>query len=232
LGIVPVSELVLVDLDGTLTRRDTYLPYLLGWLRLHPERLPGTWPLPSAVVMHALRFRDNTWLKTTFLKAVCAGCPRDALVAYGGAFAADVVARGLRKGARARLQQHRAAGDRLVLVSASLDLYVEALAARLDFDAVLCTPAATDAAGRLTGGLAGPNCYGAGKLARVRAWLAETGWRDPIRCYSDHHSDLPLLGFVDRPVAVNPTPRLVRQAARAGIPVENWDVDAPHRDPL
>ena len=36
------ERVVLFDLDGTLTRRDTYLAYLIGYLLRHPARLKIT----------------------------------------------------------------------------------------------------------------------------------------------------------------------------------------------
>jgi phosphoserine phosphatase len=32
------TRLAVFDLDGTLTRRDTFVPYLQGWLARHPAR--------------------------------------------------------------------------------------------------------------------------------------------------------------------------------------------------
>ena len=96
------------------------------------------------------------------------------------------------------------------------------LARRLGFDAVVCTRAALDASGRLTGELDGGNCYGANKLARVRDYLGAEPTGQLTVFYTDHHTDLLLLRFVHQPVAVNPTRELRRLALEAGIPVEDW----------
>jgi phosphatidylglycerophosphatase C len=219
-----LGELVLFDLDGTITRRDTYLAYLLGFLARHPGRLPRAAPLPLAVVWHFAGQRDNTWLKTTFLRAVLGGLPRSLLEAWTRTFLDRVLATGLRARALETIACHRAAGHRLVLVTASLDFYAEPLAARLGFDDVLCTRAAFDDTGRLTGELDGGNCYGEMKLERVRQQLVvAAGGPARITCYADHHTDLPLLRFVQIPVAVNPTRRLRRIAIQLGIRIEDWD---------
>ena len=48
-------------------------------------------------------------------------------------------------GALAAIARHRAAGDRLVLLSASVDLYVPAIGRRFAFDQTICTEVAWQA---------------------------------------------------------------------------------------
>jgi phosphatidylglycerophosphatase C len=213
----------LFDLDGTITRRDTYLAYLVGFLLRHPGRLPRAAALPLAVLRHLAGQHDNTWLKITFLRAVLGGLPRSMLESWTRTFLERILAAGLRTRALETIERHRAAGHRLVLVTASLDFYAEPLAMRLGFDDVLCTRAAFDDTGRLTGDLNGDNCHGARKLERVRQYLTAAAAHTKITCYADHHSDLPLLRFVQAPVAVNPTRQLRKSAVALGIPIEDWD---------
>lgn len=213
----------LFDLDGTITRRDTYLAYLLGFLVRHPTRLPRALPLPLAVAAHLAGWRDNTWLKTRFLGAVLGGVTRSSLRAWTEVFLERALRTGLRGRAPEVIARHRAAGDRLILVTASLDFYAEPLAERLGLDEVICTRAALDGAGRLTGELDGGNCYGAAKLQRVRQLLEGQCGQRMIACYSDHHTDLPLLRFAHRPIAVNPTRQLRQAAIRLAMPIEDWD---------
>ena len=217
------GEFVLFDLDGTITRRDTYLAYLLGFLARHPGRLPRAAPLPLAVLRHRAGRRDNTWLKTTFLRAVLGGVPRSLLEAWTRTFLDRVLATGLRARRARHDRAHRAAGHRLVLVTASLDFYAEPLAARLGFDDVLCTRAAFDDDGCVTGELDGGNCYGEMKARARPAQLVAATAPARITCYADHHTDLPLLRFAQAPVAVNPTRRLRRFATELGIRIEDWD---------
>jgi phosphatidylglycerophosphatase C len=142
---MPARTVALFDLDGTITRRDTYLAYLLGFLLRHPGRLWRAAPLPFAVLRHFAGQRDNTWLKVTFLRAILSGVPRPVLEAWTEAFLDRILAKGLRPGSLRAIERHRAAGHRLVMVTASLDFYAEPLSRRLGFDAVLCTRAAYDA---------------------------------------------------------------------------------------
>jgi hypothetical protein len=92
------DTLALFDLDGTITRRDTYLAYLLGFLARHPERWPRATPLPLAVLGYLLGVRDNTWLKTTFLRAILGGAPRSLLASWTEIFLNQMLDSGLRPG--------------------------------------------------------------------------------------------------------------------------------------
>lgn len=212
----------LFDLDGTITRRDTYLAYLIGYLLRHPSRLFRTVPLAWAVALHKAGRRDNTWLKIRFLRAILGGVERASLERWTDAFLDRTLGYGLRARAREVIERHRAAGDRLLLVTASLDFYAEPLAERLGFDATICTRAAIDQAGRLTGALDGANCYGCHKLRCVQSYLLEHAPDAFLTLYTDHHADLPLLRFVHRPVLVNPTRRARQAAGDLDITVENW----------
>ncbi len=239
------APVAVFDLDHTLSRRDTFLAWLLGFLARHPERWPRSLPLPAAVLWHKVGQRDNHWLKRTFLRAIVGGLspgnrPATGAVGHphppgtaarGGSpplgrwtetFVAGLLARGLWPRGLDTIERHRAAGDRLVLVSASPDLYVEPLAAALGFELALCTRLAVGPDGRLTGEFDGENCYGPAKLLRLDAVLGPPSPGARLTVYTDHHTDLDLLRRATHPVAVNPTPLLRRQALEAGITIEDW----------
>ncbi len=215
----------LLDLDGTITKRDTYIPFLMGFLLSYPSRLWRVGSLPFAVVLHALGLRDNAWLKAHFLAAVLGGAERSEIDTWAAVFVERLVARGLRRKARSVIEHHRAAGHELVLATASLDLYVEQLAERLGFDMVVCTAAEWRSNGTLTGRLDGPNCYGDAK--RAAFWSRVSTARDQLYliAYSDHHADLPILTDADRAVAVNPTRRLLRAARLGHLEIQDWDIE-------
>jgi haloacid dehalogenase-like hydrolase len=124
------GTVALFDLDGTITRRGTYISYLLGFLARHPERWPRAAPLPLAVVCHLACWRDITWLKTTLLRAVLGGVPRSRLESWTDSFLDRVLSVGLRAGALKAIERYRGAGHRVVLVTASLNFYAESLGRR------------------------------------------------------------------------------------------------------
>jgi phosphatidylglycerophosphatase C len=213
-------QLAVFDLDGTLTWHDTLLPFLAGfWLR-HPLRWVHGWRLAPALCAFVLT-RDRGKLKSRVIRSVMGGADRASIEAWSEHFVdALVLRRGLRPQALAALEAHRAAGDRLVLLSASPDLYVPRIAHRLGFEKTLCTEVAWHA-GRLDGGLLTPNRRGAEKCRCLEALRREFPGV-PIVAYGNSGSDLPHLGDADRALLVNADAAARRAADRAGIPVADW----------
>lgn len=218
-----VPRIAVFDLDGTITRADTFLSFLIDSLWRTPARWPRAPLLAVAVALFALKRRDNAWLKAFFLRHIVGGRPGSRVAAQAARHVEAVLTRGVLGPARAEIGKLKRGGARLVLASASPDIYVEPLARALGFDDVLCTRVTRDGSGAWTGHLDGPNCYGSAKLRRVEDYLAATGasWGD-VAFYSDHHSDLCLLEAARTAYAVNPTPKLARAAAERGLPILRW----------
>ena len=128
----------------------------------------------------------------------------------------------VRPGAREALDRHRAAGDRLVLLTSS-SLYLSRLAQEeLGLDAILCNRFEVKE-GSFTGRPEGGLCFGAGKLDHAQADARAHGEvLGEATFYTDSRSDLPVLEAVGKPVAVNPDPRLRRPARRVNWPVVDW----------
>jgi HAD superfamily hydrolase (TIGR01490 family) len=219
----PVPRIAIFDLDGTITRTDTFLRFLILAFRRTPARWPRAPLLGIAVLLFAAKQRSNSWLKTFFLRQIIGGRPRQTVDACVRAHVEATLTSHVLDPALAEIDRLKHADVRLVLASASPDVYVEALARRLGFDEVLCTRVGRDDSGAWTGTLDGDNCYGAEKKRRVDAYLADVGatWGD-VAFYSDHHSDLPLIEAAATRFAVNPTQKLARVAAEKGVTVLDW----------
>lgn len=126
------------------------------------------------------------------------------------------------------VERHRARGDRVYVVSATLQEIVEAIADELGFDGALGTICEVRD-GRYTG-RALRALHAEGKADCVRA-VAETEGLELAECtaYSDSHTDLPFLEAVGHPVAVNPDRELRRTARERGWPVLEFSGRAyPH----
>lgn len=120
-------------------------------------------------------------------------------------------------GARMLLRRHQEAGDFVVILSASPQELVEAVAARLGAQRAVGTRAEIDG-GCYTGDLDGPFCYGIGKVQRLEHVLGP-GSLDAATAYADSASDLPVLEACQEPVAVNPDRPLHRVAKARGWPI-------------
>jgi phosphatidylglycerophosphatase C len=214
------ASVALFDLDGTLTWRDTLLPFLVGYLRAHPRRLLRLWRLPTAL-MRFLVDRDRGELKSRAIRMVMGGESRVLIDAWADSFVSSLKPRRVfRPDALAMLEAHRAAGDHLVLLSASPDLYVPRIGRLLGFERTLCTEIRW-AADRLDGALITENRHGAEKL-RCLVWLRAQYRNLPIIAYGNSASDLEHLRNADRAMLVNASAGARRKADEAGIPVSDW----------
>jgi phosphatidylglycerophosphatase C len=211
----------LFDLDGTLTHRDTLLPFLAGYLARHPARLPRQWRLVPALFGYALAGGDRGLLKSRAIRAAMAGDARALVEVWAERFVADLRPRGaFRTAGLAVLEAHRSAGDRLVLLSASPDLYVPLIGRLLGFERTVCTEVRWDG-DRLDGTLRTPNRHGAEKvrcLEQLRVDYAHAA----VTAYGNSLSDIPHLALAERALLVNGNAAARRAAARAGIPTGEW----------
>jgi phosphatidylglycerophosphatase C len=207
------------DLDGTITRQDTFVPYLRGWLRRHPR--PGHLGASLAAVFRYLSAgRDHGLLKSDLLRACMPGATAEAVQGWTAEYVAGLGDAKFCPGALAAIERHRAAGDRLVLLSASIDLYVPAIGARLGFDETICTEVAWRA-GRLDGALTTSNRRGDEKRRCIEGLRGRfSGVR--FAAYGNSGADLPHLTAVEEPLLVNAGPRLRRAAWKLGIRTEEW----------
>jgi phosphatidylglycerophosphatase C len=159
------APLVAFDFDGTLTARDSFAAFLIwdagaasaaaALRRLAPAALRYLWD------------RDRGRLKGATVAAFLGGRSLTSVAAAAEAFAS--AAPFLRPDALRRWDQWGARGARRLIVTASPEVIVSPFARRLGADLLIGTRLATDAEGRLTGALIGPNCRGTEKVARLRA---------------------------------------------------------------
>jgi HAD superfamily hydrolase (TIGR01490 family) len=120
------------------------------------------------------------------------------------------------------LAQHRAAGDRLLVISASGVHLVAPIAARLGITEVLAIEL-EEQHGCYSGNTQGILTYRDGKVQRLQAWLAEQGESlAGAYFYSESRNDLPLLSLVSQPRVVNPDATLKAHAEQAGWPILSW----------
>lgn len=187
------------DFDGTLTRRDTLLPFLirsLGWQKFLWAMLQSS-PWLAA---YALRLMSNHRAKARLLKVSLVGLNHRDAQAQAQTFITDYLPTQWKPWAMAQLVEHQRLGHRCVVVSASPNVYLRAVATHLGVNDLLCTDM-TLRDGYYTGDMATPNCHGEQKVIRLQAWLRETfpnQAQPEIHAYGDTPGDLPLLRLAKR----------------------------------
>jgi phosphatidylglycerophosphatase C len=185
------------DFDGTLSARDTLVPFL--------RRARGTPRVLAAAVRAVPQVRDRDAFKLALIGHLFRGEPAERLARLGQAYVPTLEAV-LRPELVDRLRWHQAEGHATLLVSASLGAYLRPLAVRLGLDAALAVELVVDADGRLTGAVVGGlNTRGFEKVSRLRAWLAQRHGPDAeveLWAYGDSAGDEELLAVADHPTWV------------------------------
>ena len=215
-------RIALFDLDGTLTRHDSLFPYVLGFCLRHPLRLPRLLVMPWHALKYLFRERDRGALKEALIKAGLSGTSREQIAHWNEGFVRRLTERGMHREALERLAMHRARGDYLVLMSASPDLYVPAVARALKFNETICTGVRWDGM-ILSGELTTPNRRAEEKLRGVEALRARHDGSQ-IEAYGNSASDVVHLRACDFGHLVNASPRAAVEAARAGVAI-GWPLE-------
>lgn len=207
----------LFDYDGTLAPGDSIIPYLFYAVRRGKAPFRQLFIAGAAGLMPILlpgRF-THTWAKTralSFLK----GHTRQEMDAFAQEFFRSRVKKKLYPEGKAELARLKAEGFRILLVSASPDVYLSAFGRELGVDGVLATPCGLEEDGETYSGMVGENCKGVEKPLRIASYLAanhhELDW-EASRAYGDSASDVPMLTLTAHPVCVNP-----KKALRKSLP--------------
>ena len=120
------------------------------------------------------------------------------------------------------IEKHKSEGARLVLMSASTDLYVPAFGAALGFDEVICTGVRWNG-DRLDGHLTTPNRRGPEKTRCFEA-LRRQYPNHPTAAYGNAGTDLDHMRLADHPLLVNASQSAQRKATQLGIPTAtSWE---------
>jgi len=180
------------DFDGTLVPGDSLILFL--------ARVVGWKQLATAATRHGLALADGyrsggrDRSKAVLFARVLPGTPLSRVEALGERYGLELLRRVRPEMSRA-IAWHRARHHRLILVSASLALYLEPFGRAAGFDQVIATRLATTESGELTGHLEGANVRGPEKARLLRAALGDT----PVElwAYGDSPGDREMLRMAD-----------------------------------
>jgi HAD superfamily phosphoserine phosphatase-like hydrolase len=217
------ARLVLFDIDGTLTlipsseRRFGRMLWRCGLLG--PRQIVA---YVGFLLGHVWAYRRAVLKKN---KAYLSGLEVTEVGRLARRFVAEDLLGQLSRVAAARLAEHLAQGDEVVLLSGTPDFIARPLAEHLGVRHV-CATIAAERGGRFVAGAPVRHPFARAKLDAARAVAAETDL--PLAgaaAYGNSADDELLLAAVAQPVAVNPDRKLRRTAEDRG-----WEIiaDAAH----
>lgn len=185
-----MPDLALFDFDGTLTTRETF-PAFMRYAVARPRLLVGGVLLSPVVFGYRRGWVAGNPTRASIVQVGLRGVDAERLRAQGAAFARDVLPGVLQPEAMARLAWHRQRGDRVVVVSGGLDVYLAPWCADQGVE-LLCSVLA-ERGGRITG-YAGLQCVGEEKVRRVHT-LCDPQAYAAIHAYGDTHEDQAMLAM-------------------------------------
>jgi HAD superfamily hydrolase (TIGR01490 family) len=210
--------LALFDLDNTLLAGDSehaWGEFLVEIgavgddFRVENDRLYGEYLGGTLDIRESIEFQ---------LKPLVENPPKK-LLRWRAEFMATRIESMITPATLALVEQHRAAGDELVIITASNSFVARPIAERFGAPTLLAVELEC-AGNRYTGRISGTPTFQEGKVVRLREWLLSSGSTlEGSSFYSDSHNALPLLELVDNPVAVDPDPVLLAHAEAAGWPI-------------
>lgn len=184
-------ELALFDFDHTLTTGDSYGRFLHR-IATRQQRAGARWTIGPWLAGYRIGLVSAARLRKRAAHVAFAGRQAEEMARHGERFACEELPPLLRPDMMERVDWHRARGHRLVLVSASLDLYL-APWCRAHGMELLCNRLET-VGGRLTGRYAGHD-LGPRKAEAIRAHCGDLSRYPRIHAYGDSREDRPMLAL-------------------------------------
>lgn len=164
------EKLAIFDFDGTLTTKDTLLAFIeftKGKRRLYQELLL----LSPELILMKLGFGNNEKVKIKLLSRLFKGMQKETLEKLAEDFCAQNFTSLLRPKGLAKIQALKAENYRIILVTASVNIWVKPFAKKLDVELIATEFLFKDQL--FTGRLATPNCRGIEKINRLKKYLKQ-----------------------------------------------------------
>jgi phosphatidylglycerophosphatase C len=207
-------NLALFDFDGTITSNNTWTPFLTYAVR--PSRMVvGRLLLLPVIIGHRLGVVPAGRGRQIANWVAFSGERITAIRQLGSEYARDVLPRTERQSALDRIEWHRSQGDDVVVVSASLNVYLGPWcdARNLSY---ICTTL-EERAGRLTGRCIDGDCSGTEKVRRIKERFDLSRYT-LLYAYGDTPDDREML-------------ELAHRKYYRGKKVSSWDEVTEYDDP-
>ena len=186
-------NLVLFDFDGTITRDDSlleFVAYVVGFKKF----FRGILVLSPILAAYKLGLASNNFTRRKLLGYFFSGMSADKFDKICKKYSTTHIEDILKQSAMDKIASYKAAGDKIVIVTASLE----------DWLRPWCDAQGLELLGTkirrkgsiITGEIEGQNCYGAQEVARVRAAYDVSAF-DRVIAYGDSRGDREMLEFAD-----------------------------------
>lgn len=189
-------DLALFDFDHTITTRDTFTDFV--HCALPPRRIAfGKALLAPTIAGYRLGLVSANAIRAQIVRVGFSGLAQAPMLDAAREFARDALPNAVRPDVMRGIDRHRARGDTVAVVSASLDVYLAEWCRQHGLPVLCSSLEARD--GRLTGRFAGRQCDGDEKARRIRATFDLSAYAR-IHAYGDSRGDRAMLALAHRRV--------------------------------
>lgn len=186
-------NLVCFDFDGTITYDDSllgFIAYVVGFKKF----FKGVLKLSPILVGYKLKIISNNFARRALLTHFFKGMSEDKFARISYKYSATHIDDILIPKAMQKIKQYKENGDKIVIVSASLEDWLKPWCDKMDLG--LLATKIERKNGVITGEILGKNCYAKEKVRRIKETFDLSKF-DKIIAYGDSRGDKEMIEFAD-----------------------------------
>lgn len=193
----PITPIAAFDFDGTLTDRDSLVPFLFYRYGRPKTYLKLILLLPSFIAF-LVGLLSRQQVKERILTSFFQGTSMQTLRESALGYANTKLDKFIKPDTLQLLRWHQQQGHRCIIISASPDVYLIPWAEKEGIKDVISSRLEVTPEGKITGRLIGKNCWGPEKSRRLLELLGPK--KDfYLYAYGDSRGDRELLALADSP---------------------------------
>ena len=187
-------RLALFDFDGTISDEDSFRGFIIYYCG-YSKFILGSIILSPIYLLYVLGLIKNNFMKEMAISFYFKNESVTNLWNKGKQYSDNEIDKIIRGKAREKINWHQSQGDRVVIVSASANIWLDSWCSRNGIELIATELEEMD--GKITGKLVNGNCFGIEKFIRV-ARLVNVKDYEEIYAYGDSRGDLELLDFANK----------------------------------
>lgn len=190
------TRLAIFDFDGTITRHDSFFPFLIFCFGYFQVFRVGIMMIPI-LMMYKLKLISNSKAKEKVFEKFFKGISQKDFNQLCRRYSLKKISPMIRIKALEKIIRHKAKGDKVIILSASIENWIKPWADSHGIDDVIGTTVEIKD-GILTGKFDSPNCHGKEKVRRlVEKYKNLDSYH--LCSYGDSRGDKELLAISDEP---------------------------------
>jgi HAD superfamily hydrolase (TIGR01490 family) len=194
-----MKKIAVFDFDGTMIKQDSMVLFFFAYFDFKIRYLPVFFKILFGAVKYMLRLESQLSFKQKYINTAIKYAKKNGSHQLAKDFS-DLLLRKVSAQALEWIKKLRSQGYELVLLSASIDIYLEKVYKELGFAHLICTNVYEEDGDYLIK----KNCYGPHKVEMLRDYYQgdKIDWESSY-CFTDGSSDKGLLDLFGHPYIIN-----------------------------